>query len=211
MSSRQGLGLIQVLLASCLLVGLFLPLTQSFQSSIRTAQVSLDEVQAAHLAAELMDQLKGLAYTPGFLALPDMPVPKPGAPAGATWVETQDPQSQYHQVGDSLPGFPLPPGTPSSFATQGGSRLGKSLLPERSHAGHALDRARARLYLSPLPPGMTRGFRIQTPRLDRAGRISSNFKRLEVRVSWQKDFLGPGSRTREVRLTCLIGNPGELL
>lgn len=202
---RRGLSLVQVLVASAILVVGLLPLFTLLSSSVRTTEVSLEEVRASLLAEELIEQLRFLAFQPGFEHIPDRP--RGIRPPYGSWVPVHDPASEYHQLGAALP----EPGEESSVRVpvQGWSLLGAPLCQEVGPSPDPRVASRSRLYLSPLPPGTRRFLKIHEAPLDPSGTTSPELRRVEVKVEWDRTFQGTPTRTRSLTLTTLVASPGR--
>lgn len=202
---RRGLSIIQVLVASAVLVVAFLPLIGLFGSAVRTGAVSRDELRAAVLADEFLTQLRVLAHGPGLGVLPDYPLENP--PPHQGWVDTGDPGGEYYQRGAPLwhPGDPARPAgevDPESWRRVGASAASPGSPP--------LARSLARLYLSPLPPGFSRRFRVYAPPLGPGpdAAVDPDLRRVEVEIAWTRDFAGGASRARKLRVGSLVSHPG---
>ena len=195
MTRRRGMSLVQVLVASAVLITALLPVFAMLTQSVRNTEVSLDELRAAYLAEEALDQLRFLAYEPGFRALRDLPALNP--PPRKEWVDTSDPGAEYHQLGMALPHPISGTGEVLDVDTDGWRSLGAGVAEDPDDP---LMEALSRLYLSPLPEGWTRRIQLYAPAIDAAGTVNPDLRRVEVEISWE----------RTLRLSTLIGNPGRL-
>lgn len=203
---RRGLSLVQVLVASAVLVTALLPVFAMLTQSVRTTEVSLDELRAAYLAEEALDQLRFLAFEPGFGAMRDLPAVNP--PPHTHWVDTGDPTSEYHQVGMPLPHPISGTGAVLEVDTDGWRKLG---APAAHDPEDPLVEALSRLYLSPMPEGWTRRIQLFAPPLDPTGTINPDLRRVEVEITWGRQFQGmAAAHERSLRLSSLVGNPGRL-
>lgn len=204
---RRGLSLVQVLVASAVLVVALLPLFTLLSSSVRTAEVSLDELRAAYLADELMTQVRLLAFEPGFPHLHEIPLVWE---AGKDqWLALHDPSVDMHQRGAPL-AHPIRGSGTIEVDTDGWHLLGASICRDTAPSPDPLIESLSRLYLSPLPPGYRRFLRLYRPPLDASGRTAPGVLRLEVKIEWDRTFLGTPTQTRTLQLTTLMGNPGSL-
>jgi hypothetical protein len=198
--------LVQVLVASAVLVTALLPVFALLTQSVRNTEVSLDELRAAYLAEEALDQLRFLAFEPGYAGLRDLPAVNP--PPHDSWVDTSDSEGEYYQLGLPLPHPIQGTGEVLPVDTQGWRQLG---APIASDPNDPLIESLSRLYLSPLPEGWQRRFQIYPPPLDASGTINPDLRRVEVEIVWSRQFQGmQAAKERRVRLSTLIGNPGRL-
>lgn len=203
---RSGLSLVQVLVASAVLITALLPVFALLTQSVRNTEVSLDELRAAYLAEEVLDQLRFLAYEPGFAALRDLPILNP--PPHDSWVDTSDENGEYFQLGMPLPHPIQGTGAVLEVETEGWRQLG---APLASDPNDPLVESLSRLYLSPLPEGWERRIQLYAPPLDASGTINPDLRRVEVEIRWGRQFQGMSeAKERRVRLSTLIGNPGRL-
>ncbi len=202
---RRGLSLIQVLVASAVLVVALLPLFTMFSSSVRTTEVSLDELRAAYLAEEAMDQLKALAYEPGLDEIPDLP---PGIkPPYEDSVDTSDPKGGFYQEGMAFPHPLKGTGQVLEIDTNNWEKVGASVVPGEDLWLESM----GRVFLSPLPKGFRRKIRFFPPPTDSADTLHPGLRRIEVEVEWDRKFSGmSASQTRKMRLSSLVSSPGRV-
>jgi hypothetical protein len=193
--------------ASAVLVVALLPLFTLLGSSVRTTEVSLDELRAAYLADELMAQVRVMTMEPGFSHLVELP--QGIDPAKDEWLPLDDPASPLYQRGATLP-QPLRGSGTEVLDTQGWRLLGSALCRDLSPSPSPWIESLSRLYLSPLPEGYRRSLRLYRPALDAGGRTVPGVMRLEVKIEWDRTFLASPTQTRTLRLSTLLGNPGSL-
>ncbi len=203
--ARSGLSLVEILVASGVLVAVMLPLFVLLSGSVRTTEVSLDEVQASLLAHEVLAQVRLLAVEPGFSNLPDLPVPNP-PPLFPDWVALDDPQTPIHQRGGRLP-HPVTSGDPrvEELETQGWTLFGAGLAGRDSVDPQPLLESLSRLYLSPAPDGFRRFLKVHPARLNARGDWTPFLRRIEVRVDWDRTFTGTAEKQRSMTLATLVG------
>jgi hypothetical protein len=202
---KRGLSLVQVLVASAVLVVSLLPLFTLFSSSVRTTEVSLDELRAALLAEELISQIRLLSFQPGFHLIPDMPADI--RPPYTRWLDLQDPNSGFYQVGAPLP-HPIRGSHQSvDFETNNWELLGAPACSERGPNPDPVLESLSRIYLSPLPRDFRRLVKVHPAPLDPSGLTSPNLRRVEVRIEWERRFQGTATQRRHLELTTLLGNP----
>lgn len=60
--ARRGLSLLEVVVATLVLAAVAVPLFGLFESGIRTTHATIHEVQGAHLAAELAEQVETIPF-----------------------------------------------------------------------------------------------------------------------------------------------------
>lgn len=207
-SSRRGLALVEVLVAATVMVVALLPLFVMLSSSVRTTEVSVDELIAVNLAHELMSQMQLVAYEPGFGWIPSaMPDQNP-PPDFPRWVAIHEPDAGFFQEGLRLP-HPLTSGNPDpeDLDTDDWTKIGAPLAGLDTVPPDPLIQALSRIHLSKAPESFERYVKVFLPRLNRRGDRRPDLKRIEVRVDWSRDFLGDAIRTRSLQLTTLVGNP----
>lgn len=205
--ARGGVSLVEVLVAAAVLVVALLPLFVLFSGSLRKTEVSIDELRAVDLAQELLVQIRGLAVVPGFPKIPDMPSPNP-PPDHPLWLAIHDPASGFHQLGASLP-HPVGGTAPQavSLDTRDWTLLGAPGCRLPPPATDPLDEALSRIWLSAAPQGYRRFLRVYRPRINARGDVNPNLLRIDVRVEWDRTFMGAPTQTRTVALSTLVGSP----
>lgn len=204
---RHGLSLVEILVTSAVMVVTLVPLFVLFSGSVRTTEVSIDELRATNLATEVISQMRLLAGEPGFGWIDPMP-PDLTGPDDDRWVPLDDPESPLYQQGMSLASSPESTG-PGPFVvdTRGWTLVGAPFARDPSIPADPWIESLSRLYLSPAPPGTRRFVRVFIPRMDSQGTLNPNLKRLEVRVEWERTFIGTPTQRRHLELRTLLGNP----
>lgn len=194
MKRHAAFSLIEVLVASGVLVAVFLPIMFTFTQSVRQAEVSLDELEATLLADELADQLQLIPYVRRFQSLIAYPVPNP-PPAYSRWATPAT-------TGSELPA--AKPGLTALLETGGGKTLGEPLAGEDMPLD---ERPYTRLYVSPAGPRFRRFLKVHRT-LDRAGSLEENehLTEVEVKVEWDGLEIG-AKRTREVIVRGIVSDP----
>lgn len=191
----RGFSLVEVLVASGVLVAVFVPLTFVFTSTVRQAEVSLDELQATTLADELLDQLAVVPAVRHFPALFAFPTPNP-PPGYSRWATLSTTGANFPAA---APGFAATADT-GSFTRAGAPYGGAETPPD--HVPYT------RLYLSAVPDRFRRELKVHRT-LDRPSSLeeSEHLAEVEVRVSWDDVFVsGPRTR-REVALRAIVSDP----
>lgn len=207
MTGRRGVSFIEVLVAGVAMVALVVPLLIVFSSTLRTTEVSLQEVWAQHLAAELMEQVKTQPFTVGFEWLFERPFPNPPpdypnylslAPGGAL----------------ACPGHAFPDATEwaldrtEELDTKGWTVTGAPLTFDTATPPDPLIAERSRLYLSPLPEGFRRFLQIYRPvRSLSPLAAEANLLKAVVRIEWSSARTTDHRFTRRIELRSLVGNP----
>jgi hypothetical protein len=191
---RLGFSLVEVLVASGVLVAVFLPIMFTFTQTVRQAEVSLDELEATLLADELADQLQLIPYVYRFERLIAFPAPNP-PPAYSRW-------ATLTTTGSELPEGRA--GLIASLDTGGGKTLGEPLAGDEAALE---DRPYTRLYVSPVGQRFRRFFKVHKT-LDRTGSLeeSDHLTEVEVKVEWDGLEIG-AKRTREVIVRGIVSDP----
>ena len=191
----SAFSLVEVLVASGVLVAVVVPLMFVFTQTVRQAEVSLDELQATTLADELLDQLLVVPAVRHFPALFAHPVPNP-PPAYSRWATVTTTGANFPA---GLPGYSGTADT-GSFTRAGFPYAGAETPPD--HIPYT------RLYLSAVPDRFKRELKVHRT-LDRPSSLeeSEHLAEVEVRVSWDDVFVsGPRTR-REVALRAIVADP----
>lgn len=195
MRRSAGFSLVEVLVASTVMIAIFVPLMFVFSQSMRQAEVSLDELLATTAADELLDQLAVVPAVRHFPALIAHPQPNP-PPAYARWATITTTGADFPAA---TPGFSGTADT-GSFSRTGGPYAGAETPPDFIPY--------TRLYLSALPQRFHREFKVHRT-LDRPGTLeeSEHMAEVEVRASFDDNFVsGPHTR-RDVSLRAIVSDP----
>ena len=192
---RIGFSLVEVLVASGILVAVFVPLMFVFTQTVRQAEVSLDELQATALADELIDQVAAVPWVRYFPALISFPQPNP-PPSYSRW-------ATLTTTGVDFPA--------AKAGLTGNVDTGGWLLSGAPYAGTdapAEFRPYQRLFLSALPPRFKRELKVHGV-LDRSSSLeeSTHLAEVEVRVSWDDQFVSGPHPTREIALRTIVCDP----
>lgn len=197
MRSRDvGFSLVEILVATGVLVAVFVPIMIVFTRSVRQAEVSLDEIVATNLAEEIVDQLQIIPLMlrdfEQFVSYPALNTP----PTYPKW-------SEYKAPGMAFPR--ATPGLSTELDTQRFTITGIPYPQEETPKGLECS---LRLYLSPLPERFSR--RVKVHRCtDRAGSIDENpnMVQLESLVEWEdRSIPGPHPR-RQVTVKAIVARP----
>lgn len=186
--------MVEVLVASTVLVVLMLPLFVILGQGVRTGEVSLEETQARLAAHELLDQLAVVAHPAGWPAMEPHPHPN-DPPAFAAW-------ATLPTTGVNLPGpaiaavheIPV-----NNFTVTGIPYPQERATPEWSSF--------QRVYLSPMGAHFTRRFKVHPGMLENgANRVDPDLAVITVDVGWTSRISGPQPE-RRVTLQALVANP----
>lgn len=192
--NRLAFSLVEVLVASGVLVAVFVPIMFTFTQSVRQAEVSLDELEATLLADELADQLQLVPFVRRFQSLIAYPAPNP-PPAYSRWATL------------TTTGAVFPAGRPDltdSFDTKDGKAAGE---PYAGDDTPPAERPYTRVYVSPAGPRFKRHFKVHRT-LDRSNSLeeSEHLAEVEVKVEWEGLELG-AKRMREVIVRGIVADP----
>lgn len=185
----RGFSLVEVLVASAVLVAVFVPLAFVFTQSIRQTEVSMDELAATTAADELLDQVAVTPLVRHFPALTAYPQPNP-PPAYSRWATVP---TTGANLPAATPGFA---GTAPAFAPYALAETPADHVPY------------TRLYLSATPARFKREFKVHRT-LDRQGTLeeSEHMAEVEVRVSFEDQFLSGPHTPRNVTLRAIVSDP----
>lgn len=196
----HGVSLIEILVATAIIVVVFVPLMTLFTQTIRSTEISLDEVLATNLASEVIEQIEVLPYSAGFHRMVSWPVPNP---------PPDFPAVHPLPAEGIVLGAPSPDDPPlwRPIDTRGWTEMGY-LYCEPEAMPDPLSRELSRLYLSPLPSGYRRTIELHHPLIGAAPPIQDpNLYQVLVRIEWDRTFLGAPTQTRSVELAALVANP----
>ena len=191
----HGFSLVEVLVASAVLVAVFLPVMFVFTQTVRQAEVSLDEIAATTLADEVLDQIATVPAVKHFQALIAYPIPNP-PPAYSRWTTLTTTGVNF------VPGVP---GTTASADTGGWTKTGVPYAGTDTPIEYV---PYLRMYLSTCPARFRREIKVHRT-LDHTGSLdeSEHLAEIEVRVTWDDNFVsGPRTR-REVALRTIVSDP----
>jgi len=192
---RAGFSLVEVLVASGVMVAVFLPLMFVFTQTMRQAEVSLDEVAATTLADEMLDQIAAVPWVRNFQTLIAFPAPNP-PPAYSRWATLTTTGVDF-------------PVAKAGLAT-GMDTSGWTLTGTPYAGGDAPPDARpyTRLFLSALPARFHRELKVHRV-LDRASSLdeSDHLAEIEVRVTWDDQFVSGPHPKRELALRTIVPDP----
>lgn len=185
----RGFSLVEVLVASAMMVAVFVPLAFVFTQSIRQTEVSMDELVATTAADELLDQVAVTPLVRHFPALVAYPQPNP-PPAYSRWASVP---TTGANLPVAAPGFT---GTAPAFAPYAGNDTPADHVPY------------TRLYLSATPARFRRELKVHRT-LDRAGTLeeSEHLAEVEVRVSFDDQFVSGPRTPREVAMRAIVADP----
>lgn len=198
-AARRGFSFIEVLVATALLVAVLIPIVFVISQSMRTSEVSLDELTASLWASELVEQLECLPWSAGYRRIVFSPHPNPAPdfpewhglpPAGMGFGEA-DPNAR-----------PLQPPIDTKEWTVTG------YVYWQPPPDDPLLKAHSRLYLSALPVDHTRRIKLYHPVADPTGVTDPNLWQLWARIDWGRTFMGAPRQYRTCELTTLLANPG---
>jgi len=204
---RYGVSLVEVLVASVVMVALVIPLLVVLSSTVRTTEVSLQEVKAQHLACEIMEQLKVLPFTVGYEWLFERPFPNP---------PSDYPNFLSLAIKGDLPcaGCTLPYRSNATiqreleYKTDNWTIVGAPITLDTGPQANPYIAERARLFISPAPKDFRRHVQIYRPiRSLTPLQKESNIFKVVVKVEWPSARSASGGHMRHVLLTGFIGNP----
>ena len=203
---RRGVSFVEILVASVVLVALVFPLLVVFSSTLKTTEVSIQEVWAQHLATELMEQLKVLPYTLDYEWIPTRPVPNP-YPAYPHWLSLAE-DGELPILGLQFPTDKVWKKTAEGeIVTDDWLKTGRSILYEN---GTTIDKellSRSRLYLSPLPEGFKRYIQLYRPDRSRTPLVfEENIVKAVIRIEWASARTKMRSHKRKIEMRGLICN-----
>jgi type II secretory pathway pseudopilin PulG len=188
-------SLVEVLVAAGVMVAVFVPLMFVFTQTVRQAEVSLDEVQATALADELLDQLAAVPCVKNFQTLIAFPAPNP-PPAYSRWATLATTGTDFPAAAVGFTANLDTGGWVKTGACYAGTDMPPDLQPY------------ARLFPSSCAPRFRREYKVHRA-LDRPSSLdeSDALAEIEVRVSWDDQFVsGPHTR-RELALRALVADP----
>jgi type II secretory pathway pseudopilin PulG len=190
-----GFSLVEVLVASAVMVAVFVPLMFVFTQSVRQAEVSLDELEATLLADEMADQMQIVPVVRQFQSLIPYPVPNP-PPAYSQWATYPTTGIDFRLYDAAVSG-----GTVNAAA--GGRAV--------SWAGEDMpvsERPYTRMYLTPTAPRFKRFLKVHGA-LDRSASMEENphLMEVEVKVTWDDNFVSGPKTAREVVVRGLVADP----
>jgi type II secretory pathway pseudopilin PulG len=203
---RTGFSLIEVVVAAMALVILLVPLLITFSSTLRTTEVSIQELQAQQLALEFIEQVKVLALSVGFENIQERPYPN--LPL------VLRPKYMGMEIKDE---FPL---MGSTHATTCDWDDGGEVFPPLSTKTWTITgrhmcfcptdpslAEKSRFFLSPLPDGFKRYVQIFIPVYSESGNsVESNLIKARVKIMWKSKRTDKDTKPMEYILTCLISN-----
>ena len=186
---RAGFSLVEVMVASAVLVAIFVPVMFVFTQSLRQAEVSLDELVATTAADELLDQVAAVPAVRHFQALGAYPQPNP-PPAYSRWATV------------TTSGTAFPAAAPN-FA--GSVTAGPPYAGSETPADHV---PYTRVYLSPLAARFKRELKVHRT-LDHPGSLdeSEHLAEVEARVSFDDQFASGPHIARDVSLRTIVSDP----
>lgn len=205
--NRQGLSLIEVLVASIVMVALVLPLLMVFSGTIRTTEVSIQEVWAQHLATELMEQVKVMPFAVGYEWLFERPFPNP---------PPQYPNFLSLAPTGDMPcaGFALPTdldwalSSQEELPTANWTVTGAPITLDTGSPPDPNIAERSRIFLSPLPKGFRRYLQIYRPIRSLAPLANeTNLMKVVVKVEWPSARTANRKHMRHIELRGLLSNP----
>lgn len=191
----SAFSLVEVLVASGVLVAVFVPLMFVFTQSVRQAEVSLDELEATLLADEMADQLLIVPVVRQFQSLIPYPVPNP-PPQYSQW-------ATYPTTGLAFRAY--------DPASSGGTVNAANGARAVSWAGDDMpvsERPYTRMYLTPTAPRFKRFLKVHGA-LDRAASMEENphLMEVEVKVTWDDNFVSGPKTERAVVVRGLVADP----
>lgn len=192
---RGGFSLVEVLVASAVMVAVFVPLMFLFTQSVRQAEVSLDELEATLLADEMAEQMQIVPVVRQFQSLIAYPVPNP-PPAYSQW-------ASYPTTGISLFRY--------DTGVSGGGIMTANGAHATSWAGEDMppnERPYTRMYLTPTAPRFRRLLKVHGA-LDRPSSMEENphLMEVEVKVQWDDNFVSGPKTAREVVVRGIVSDP----
>ncbi len=205
--NRRGVSLLEVLVASIVMVALVLPLLVVFSGTIRTTEVSIQEVWAQHLATELMEQVKVLPFAVGYEWLFARPFPNP---------PPQYPNFLSLSPTGELPcaGYAFPTDVDWALATQedipstNWTATGAAVTFDTGSPSDPNVAERARIFLSPLPKGFRRQLQIYRPIRSLAPLTNeTNLMKVVVKVEWSSARTRNRQHKRHITMSGLLSNP----
>ena len=205
---RAGLSFIEVLIAGVVMTSLVIPLLIVFSSTLRTTEVSIQEIWAQHLATELLEQVRIMPVTVGFHWLYDRPIPN--CPPHYPYFLCLAPTGQ-------LPcrGWSLPTDTTEwmrqvtlELDTEEWTLTGAPLSEDPSPEPDPLIAEYSRIFLTALPEGFRRYLQFYRPIRSHAPLDwETNLVKVVVRIDWQSARTADRHHTRQLYMRGFIGNP----
>ena len=204
---RRAASLVEVLIASIVMLALVLPLLVVFSSTIRMTEVSIQEVWAQHLASEVMEQLEVLPLSVGYEWLFDRPFPNP-PPEYPNYL-SMAPDGELACLGMVFPRehrFAL--NQEVELSTDGWTKNGAAITYDTTVPPDPDIEESSRLFLSPLPDGFRRYLQIYHP-IRSLSPLSkeSNLIKAVVKIEWKSSRSSRDESMRRIELRSLISNP----
>lgn len=203
---KRGFSLIEVLVAAMALVVLLVPLLLTFSSTLRTTEVSIQELQAQQLALEFVEQLKILPLSVGFENIQDRPCKNVPAPERPKYMG-MEPGEEFALLGTAhattcdwdAGGEVTPPLNTEEWSITGRNMCYSPIDPSIAE--------KSRFFLSPLPDGFKRYVQVFKPRYTPGlPMLETNLLKARVFIKWQSKRSDKETKPREYILTCLLSN-----
>lgn len=206
-SRRKGLSLIEVLVASGVLTAVLLPLLLLLSQTVRGTEMSLDEIRATNLAAELLEQMQVLPGSVGWNAFNMRP--EDNLPPRFPKFLSLDPKGSELPIEGHLFDLPLATGGAGpTLATEGWTKVGAAYCFDPAPGGDPLVAERSRLFLSPCPEGFTRFVQTHHPLIEPgSGAYDPLLTKIVVRVEFEENFSGGSKRKRRIHMSTLVSAP----
>jgi hypothetical protein len=194
-SRRPAFSLVEVLVATAVLVAVLVPLFYMFTQSVRQTSLSLDELEATNLAEEIADQVQAVPVVAGFARMPSYPAGN-DPPLYVKWRDVK------------ASGLAFPAAAPGLSIRLDTERYTRTGVPYPQEEAQAADAVYQRLWLSPAADRYARRLRVHRV-LERAGALEENpgMVQVDVVVEWRDQFASGPRPARQVTMRAIVSNP----